>query len=67
MKNLSTFLEKCNREECLAFGILLGLVSHCNIHELHTKITRIIIEKYSKIPRFPTKTHKKPLNLLQKP
>lgn len=66
MKNLSTFLEYCSREECLAFGILWAGIT-LYIHELHTKITRIIIEKYSKIPRFPTKTHKKPLNLLQKP
>jgi len=31
MEKLSTFLEYCSREECLAFGILIGLVSHCLI------------------------------------
>ena len=29
MEKIYGFLEYCSREECFAFGILLGLVTHC--------------------------------------
>jgi hypothetical protein len=31
MEKFYTFLDYCSKEECIAFGFLIGLVSHCLI------------------------------------
>lgn len=42
MEKFYTFLEYCSREECFAFGILIGLVTHCVLMNCLPRILGII-------------------------